>query len=71
MNSPEKTEGDRDDYMTPGEASADLGVTPTTLLRMAARGDVVAIVLPSGHRRYLRASIEAIASRKFPSRKTA
>ena len=47
-------------YIFPSVAAKMLHVDPRTLQRMAERGEVEAIKLPSGHRRYLRASIEAI-----------
>ncbi|WDH80166.1 MerR family transcriptional regulator [Microbacterium esteraromaticum] len=46
--------------LTPGEAARRLHVTTRTLQRMALRGDVEAIVLPSGHRRYKADAIAAI-----------
>ena len=46
--------------LTPGEAARKLHVTTKTLQRMALRGEVVAVVLPSGHRRYRQAEIDAI-----------
>lgn len=45
---------------TPGEAARMLHVTTKTLQRMALRGEVMAIVLPSGHRRYRQEDIETI-----------
>lgn len=38
-----------------------LGVTTRTIDRMAKRGDLNAVTLPSGHRRYLRSEVEALA----------
>lgn len=49
-----------EEYIFPRIASKMLHVDPRTLQRMAERGEVEAIKLPSGHRRYLRESIEAI-----------
>lgn len=46
--------------LTPGEAARKLHVATRTLQRMALRGDVAAVTLPSGHRRYVLADIEAI-----------
>ena len=46
----------------PSEAARMLHVTTKTLQRMAMRGKVAAVVLPSGHRRYLLAQIEALAA---------
>ena len=45
---------------TPGEAAQVLHVTTRTLQRMALRGDIAAIMLPSGHRRYKQYDIETI-----------
>lgn len=49
--------------LKPGEAAALLGVTPKTMARLVARGDVRAVTLPSGHRRYSRADVEKLAGR--------
>lgn len=57
---PKSTDQDIQEFLTPGEASKRLYVTQRTLQRMADRGEIRAIKLPSGHRRYLRESIEAI-----------
>lgn len=38
--------------LTPREAAEQLHVHPRTLQRMAERGDIAAVKLPSGHRRY-------------------
>lgn len=54
------------DYITPGEAAERLYVTPKTLIRMAERGDIRSFTLPSGHRRYLREDIEALAVGETP-----
>ena len=43
--------------LMPGEAAARLGVTTKTLTVMSA---LHPIVLPSGHRRYLAAEVEAL-----------
>ncbi|OJU39721.1 MAG: hypothetical protein BGN97_00435 [Microbacterium sp. 69-10] len=48
--------------LMPSEAARMLHVTTKTLQRMAMRGKVAAVVLPSGHRRYLLAQIEALAA---------
>jgi DNA-binding transcriptional MerR regulator len=47
--------------MMPGEAAALLGVTTTTLAAWADLGKVAFIRLPSGHRRYIAASVRALA----------
>lgn len=49
-------------YLTPGVAAARLGVSLSTMARLADRGAVRAVTLPSGHRRYSRADVEALAS---------
>lgn len=46
--------------MRPAEVAQLLHVHPRTLQRMAERGDITAIVLPSGHRRYRRDEIDRI-----------
>ena len=43
--------------MTPGEAAQLLGVTTKTVAAMKIPGTVV---LPSGHRRYVRAEVERV-----------
>lgn len=48
------------EYITPGEASRIAFVTPRTMTRLAKRGTVRTLALPSGHRRYLRADVEAL-----------
>jgi putative resolvase len=50
-----------EEWIAPGEASDLLGVSPKTLTRMADVGEVRSRRLPSGHRRYLRSSVEALA----------
>lgn len=49
--------------MSPKEAASKLHVHPRTLVRMAERGELSPVTLPSGHRRYSRAEIEEIISR--------
>lgn len=49
--------------LAPGEAAKLLHVHPRTLQRMVDRGELEAVVLPSGHRRYQRAEVEAIRNR--------
>lgn len=46
--------------ISPGEAAMMLHVETKTLQRMVARGEITAVVLPSGHRRYRLAEIEKI-----------
>lgn len=64
MPNKQLTDTEADDYIFPRVASKMLHVDPRTLQRMAERGEIVAIKLPSGHRRYLRESIEAIRDGK-------
>jgi len=47
-------------WLSLGEASSLLGITPATLRRWADHGDVAAFVTPGGHRRFARAAIEAL-----------
>lgn len=46
--------------LTPREAAQILGVSGRTLSRMVGRGDIEARRLPSGHRRFVRAEVEAL-----------
>lgn len=46
--------------VSPGVAAEKLHVTTKTLQRMATRGEISAVVLPSGHRRYRVAEVDAI-----------
>lgn len=50
------------EYLSPAAAAEFISVTVRSLARMADRGDLKAIQLPSGHRRYLRSDIEALAN---------
>ena len=50
-------------WLSLGEASRLLGITPATLRRWADHGDVAAFVTPGGHRRFARAAIEALVPR--------
>jgi excisionase family DNA binding protein len=47
-------------WLTLGEASALLGITPGTLRRWADNGDIAAFTTPGGHRRFPRATVEAM-----------
>lgn len=47
--------------LKPAEAAEALRVDTRTLTRMANRGELSIIKLPSGHHRYLRAEIERLA----------
>lgn len=50
----------RTPWLSLGEASRILGITPATLRRWADKGDVAAFVTPGGHRRFPRSAIEAL-----------
>ena len=56
----------RTEYVGAAEAQRLLPyeISPRTLGRMADRGTITAIRLPSGYRRYLRSDIEALAQGK-------
>lgn len=47
-------------WLTLGQASLTLGVTPNTLRRWADRGQVASFTTPGGHRRFLAAAIQAL-----------
>ncbi|MGH7763572.1 MAG: MerR family transcriptional regulator [Candidatus Dormibacteraceae bacterium] len=47
-------------WLSLGEASRWLGITPATLRRWTDQGDVPAFVTPGGHRRFARTAIEAL-----------
>lgn len=55
-------------WLSLGEASRLLGITPATLRRWADHGDVTAFVTPGGHRRFARAAIEALVPRSSARR---
>ena len=57
-----RTHGDSEELLHPGDAAAMLKVAVRSLARMAERGDIDSITLPSGHRRYYRAQIAALAA---------
>jgi len=50
----------RGPWLSLGEASQILGITPGTLRRWADQGQVSAFTTPGGHRRFARATIEAL-----------
>lgn len=49
------------EWISPAEAANIVGVSSKTLASLADDGQVHAIKLPSGHRRYDRSSVEALA----------
>lgn len=51
-------------WLTLGQASSTLGVTPNTLRRWADRGQVPSFTTPGGHRRFLAAAILALVPAK-------
>lgn len=55
-------------WLSLGEASRLLGITPATLRRWVDHGDVAAFVTPGGHRRFARAAIEALVPRSSAHR---
>ena len=55
-------------WLSLGEASRLLGITPATLRRWADHGDVAAFVTPGGHRRFARAAIERLVPRSSARR---
>ncbi|WP_430600294.1 hypothetical protein [Brevibacterium sp. K72] len=62
-----QTTHDSDAYVPPGAAARIAFVTTKTLIRMAERGDIRSFTLPSGHRRYHREDLEAIAAGEIPT----
>ena len=60
---------DRGDWLTLGEASRILGVDPDTLRRWADGGKIEVFTTPGGHRRFLRASIDAMLPRPRQTRR--
>ncbi|MHB8613147.1 MAG: MerR family transcriptional regulator [Candidatus Dormibacteraceae bacterium] len=50
----------RSPWLSLGEASSILGITPATLRRWADHGDIATFVTPGGHRRFPRSAIEAL-----------
>ncbi|TMG43630.1 MAG: helix-turn-helix domain-containing protein, partial [Chloroflexi bacterium] len=57
------------DWLTLGEASRILGVDPDTLRRWADNGKIDVFTTPGGHRRFLRASIDAMLPRPRHARR--
>lgn len=58
----QRTKRDEQEYLRPGQAAAMLGVHMQTLIRWSEAGTLGVMILPSGHRRYLRADVERIAA---------
>jgi excisionase family DNA binding protein len=53
-----RNEGKR--WLTLGQASRTLGVTPNTLRRWADRGEISSFTTPGGHRRFLSTVVQAL-----------
>jgi len=53
-----RNDGNR--WLTLGEASRTLGVTPSTLRRWADRGEISTFTTPGGHRRFLANAVQAL-----------
>ena len=47
-------------WLTLGQASRTLGVTPNTLRRWADRGEISSFTTPGGHRRFLVSAVQAL-----------
>jgi len=47
-------------WLTLGQASRTLGVTPNTLRRWADRGEISSFTTPGGHRRFLVTAVQAL-----------
>jgi predicted site-specific integrase-resolvase len=54
----------RDEILMPAQAARIFGCSTKTLWRWARRGLIPSIILPSGHRRFVRSELEAIVSRR-------
>lgn len=55
-----ETNLDTSDLLRPAEAALLLGIHTKTLTRMAQAGSIKSVLLPSGHRRYVREDIDAL-----------
>jgi excisionase family DNA binding protein len=53
----------RSPWLSLGEASRLLGITPGTLRRWADQGDIATFITPGGHRRFPRSAIESLVPR--------
>jgi excisionase family DNA binding protein len=60
LASPVMTERQMPDMLSPEEAARLLGISPRTLARWAREHRIPAVILPTGHRRYRVADIEAV-----------
>ena len=55
------------DLLTPAEVATIFGVAPKTVTRWAQAGKLAAYRTLGGHRRYLRADVEAAAAHVTPT----
>lgn len=55
---------DEKDYLTPGEVSDILMVSPAAVRRWAAEGGLKALTTPGGHRRFRPADVEEFANQR-------
>ncbi|HUZ88693.1 MAG TPA: helix-turn-helix domain-containing protein [Candidatus Acidoferrales bacterium] len=55
-------------YVSLGEASRQLGITPGTLRRWADKGQIPSFITPGGHRRFSQSTIAALSPRPRPRR---
>lgn len=62
MNAPARTR-DQETWLSMQEASAMLGVSPATLRRWSAAGEVDAFTTPGGHRRFALTTLQALLAR--------
>jgi len=56
----ERTHGERDRLLTPGEVAALFRVDPKTVTRWAAAGRIGSIRTPGGHRRFRESEVRAL-----------
>ena len=63
----QRTHASHEEYLTPKEAARRLHVHTRTLVRMSKRGDIRTNMLPSGHRRYNAADVDALANGGRPA----
>lgn len=59
---PPTTDQEPEDFLTPAEASRYLRVSTRTLQRYEAAGHLQVSRLPTGHRRYRRADLDALSA---------
>ena len=54
------------ELLTPKDAARILGVSPKTLTRWVAAGNLAAVTTPGGHRRYPSTAVEALRQEMNP-----